>query len=69
LKLPRGQKFELQFVPEEALRAQKDSAGDSLSESFVALMLGVANGSEINMKSTLDLFPILLTSVNDFAKA
>ena len=64
-----GKKFELQFVPEEALRLQKENAKDPLSESFAALMLGVANGSEIIMKNTLDLFPIQLTSVNDFAKA
>lgn len=64
-----GKKFELQFVPEEALRLQKENAEDPLSESFAALMLGVANGSEINMKNTLDLFPVQLTSVNDFAKA
>ncbi len=64
-----GKKFELQFVREEALRLQKENAEDPLSESFAALMLGVANGSEINMKNTLDLFPIQLTSVNDFAKA
>ena len=63
-----GKKFELQFVPEEALRAQKDGAQDPLSESFAALMLGVAIGSEIDMKKTIDVFPIQLTSVNDFAK-
>ncbi len=63
-----GKKFELQFVPEEALRAQKDGAQDPLSESFAALMLGVANGSEIDMKNTMDVFPMQLTSVNDYAK-
>ena len=63
-----GKKFELQFVPEEALRAQKDGAQDPLSESFAALMLGVANGSEIDMKNTIDVFPMQLTSVNDYAK-
>ena len=63
-----GKKFELQFVPEETLRAQKDGAQDPLSESFAALMLGVANGSEIDMKNTIDVFPMQLTSVNDYAK-
>jgi uncharacterized protein YbjT (DUF2867 family) len=62
-----GKKFELQFVPEEALQAQKAAAQDPLSESFAALMLGVAGGSEINMKKTLDIFPLQLTSVNDYA--
>ena len=64
----KGKKFELQFVAEETIRAQKDGAQDPLSESFAALMLGVAKGSEIDMKKTIDVFPIQLTSVNDYAK-
>lgn len=64
----RGKKFDLQFVPEEAMKAQKAGAKDTLSESFAALMLGVANGSEINMKNTIDVFPMQLTSVNEYAK-
>lgn len=63
-----GKKFELQFVPEEALNAQKDAAQDPLSESFAALMLSFALGSEINMKDNLEAFPIELTTVNDYAK-
>jgi uncharacterized protein YbjT (DUF2867 family) len=64
----KGTKFELQFVPEEAIRAQRDGAQDPLSESFAALTLGVVNGSEIDMKNTLDVFPMHLTSVNDYAR-
>jgi uncharacterized protein YbjT (DUF2867 family) len=64
----KAKKFELQFVPGESLRAQKDGAQDPLSESFAALMLGVANGSEIEMKNTIEVFSIQLTSVNDYAK-
>ena len=64
----KGKKFELQFVPEEAIRAQRDGARDPLSESFAALMLGVVNGSEIDMKNTISLFPIQLTSVNEYAR-
>ena len=64
----KGKKFELQFVPEAALRAQRDAAQDPLSESFAALMLGVAIGSEIDMKNAIDLLPIQLTSVNDYAR-
>jgi len=63
-----GKNFEIQFVPEEALRAQKNGAPDPLSESFAALMLGVANGSEIDMKKATDIFSVELTSVNDYAK-
>ena len=64
-----GKKFALQFVPAEALRAQKEAAQDPLSESFAALMSGLAEGSEIDMKSTIDVFHIQLTSVNDYAKS
>ena len=64
----KGKKFELQFVPEEALKAQRDGAQDPLSKSFSTLTLGVVNGSEIDMVSVLDDFPIRLTSVVDYAK-
>ena len=65
----KGKKFELQFVPEEALKAQRDGAQDPLSKSFATLTLGVVNGSEIDMVSVLDDFPIRLTSVVDYAKS
>lgn len=64
----KGTKFSLQYVSEEALKAQKDAAQDPLSETFATLMLGVVNGSEIDMKSTLDNFPLQLTSVVDYAQ-
>ncbi len=64
----KGIKFELQFVPEEAIRAQRDGAQDPLSESFAALTLGVVNGSEIDIKNMLDVFPFRQTSVIDYAK-
>lgn len=63
-----GRKFELQFVPVEALRAQKAAAQDPLSESFAALMLGVASGGEIDMSTTVDVFRVQLTSLNDYAR-
>ena len=62
-------KFELEFVPEEALKAQRDAAEDPLSASFSSLMLNVAYGSEIGMKSTKAIFQLPLTAVNDFAKS
>ena len=62
-----GKKFDLQFVPEDALKAQKEEATDTLSESFAALMLGVAKGSVINMGRARELLKITLTSVKDYA--
>lgn len=64
-----GKKFDLQFVPEEALQAQKAAAQDPLSESFAALMLSVANGSEIDMTGALKISPMQLTPVSDYAKS
>lgn len=64
----QGRKFELEFVPEAALKAQREAAEDPLSASFAALMLNVAKGSEINMKSATTIFQLPLTAVNDFAK-
>ena len=66
-EISKKKKFELQFVPEEAITAQRDGAQDPLSESFAALTLGLVKGSEIDMKNTLDVFPMHLTSVNDYA--
>jgi len=65
----KGKKFELLFIPEEALRAQRAAAQDPLSASFSTLTWAVTNGSEIDMVSTLNDFPIQLTSVNDYAKS
>ena len=61
-----GRKFELEFVPEENLRQQKETAQDPLQESFAALMLQVAKGSPVEMGETLAEFPIQLTSVKEF---
>lgn len=63
----QSKKFELQFVPEEALQAQKDGAQDPMSKSFASLMLGVAKGNNIEMKKIVEIFPIQLSSVQDYA--
>ncbi len=65
----KGKRFELQFVPEEVLKAQRDGAHDPLSKSFSTLTLGVVTGSVIDMISILDDFPIRLTSVIDYANS
>ena len=64
----QGKKFDLQFVSEDMLRAQKEAAQDPLSESFAGLMLGLVSGSEIDMKTTVDVFQMQVTSVSDYAK-
>lgn len=64
-----GKPFEVQHVPEEALRAQAAAASDPMERAFATLMLGYANGDEIPMDETLEQFPVKLTSVEDYAHA
>ena len=63
-----GTVFTVEHVPLGSLSAQKNTAPDSLSQSFAALMIAYAEGSEIDMKETLQTYPIKLTSVEDYAK-
>jgi uncharacterized protein YbjT (DUF2867 family) len=65
----RGREFDVQHVPEEALREQKESANDPLQQSFAGLMLDYSGGRVIDMQETLQKFHVQLTSVRDFARA
>jgi uncharacterized protein YbjT (DUF2867 family) len=62
-----GQPFKIDYVPVEALQAQKAAASDPLQQSFAGLMLAYANGDPIAMQQTLKLFPLTPTSVKDYA--
>ena len=62
-----GRPFTVQHVPEEQLRAQKEGATDSLPESFAGLMLAYAQGNVVDMRATLQKFPVRLTSVEEYA--
>jgi len=62
-----GRKFEVQHVPEEALKSQQDAATDPMQQSFSGLMRCVAQGDPIEMKKTLKAFPMKLTSVREYA--
>lgn len=64
-----GRKFDVQRVPEEALRAQKATAEDQMQKTFAGLMLSYAAGQPIDMRETLQEFPIELTSVEEFARS
>ncbi|MCC7450867.1 MAG: NmrA family NAD(P)-binding protein [Anaerolineae bacterium] len=63
-----GRKFAVQFVPEEALRAQRAQATDPLQQSFATLMLEYTKGQTIDMQSALKAFPMKLTSVKEYAQ-
>lgn len=64
-----GQQFEVQHVPEEALRAQMDGPADPLQRSFTALMLTYAAGGGIPMEETARDFGVQLTSIKDYCHA
>jgi NADH dehydrogenase len=64
-----GRKFDVQHVPEETLREQRENTNDPLQQSFAGLMLYYSHGHIIDMRATLQQFPVQLTSVRDFAKA
>jgi uncharacterized protein YbjT (DUF2867 family) len=64
-----GRKFEVQKVPEEALRQQRASASNPLDEAFANLMLMNAGGWAVDMSESLKSFPIELTSIRDYARS
>lgn len=59
--------FELQYVPEEALRTQKEVSPSPLQQSFSALMLTYAAGAHVPMEAVLGQFPVEMTSVLDYS--
>jgi uncharacterized protein YbjT (DUF2867 family) len=61
-----GRNFLLQYIPEEALRMQKENSQDSLQQSFAALMLTYASGAEVPMEDTLQFFQLKLKSVREY---
>jgi len=63
-----GRPFQLEHVPEQALRAQFDAATDPMQKTFAGLMLGYAYGDAIDMAPVVDQFGIHLTSVDDYAR-
>jgi uncharacterized protein YbjT (DUF2867 family) len=63
-----GRKFDVQHVPEAALRAQYDAAADPMQKSMTAIMLMYARGDSVDMRGTLQRLPMKLKSVQDFAR-
>ncbi len=62
-----GKRLHVEHVPEEALKAQYESATDPVQKSFAALMLGYALGFTIEMKEVLREMPVQLQSVRRYA--
>jgi uncharacterized protein YbjT (DUF2867 family) len=63
-----GKPFKVEYIPEQALRAQFEGATDSLQKSFAALMLAYSSGDAINMTSTQQEFGIKLTNIDQFVR-
>lgn len=63
-----GQPFTVEHVPVEVLEAQRASAEDALLQSFSAVALSYAKGDTIDMEQMLQLFPVTLTSVQEYAE-
>ncbi|MBK9170686.1 MAG: NmrA family NAD(P)-binding protein [Bryobacterales bacterium] len=64
-----GKAFEVTLVPVEALEGQLAGATDPMQRSFVALMLGYATATAIDMTSTLKTFPLKLRTVESYARS
>ena len=60
-----GKSFEVQLIPEAALRAQKTESVDPTQQSFTALMIDYAGGDAIDMLEILQGVLLHLTSVKD----
>jgi hypothetical protein len=63
-----GKQFQIEHVPEPALRAQFDDATDSLQRSVAGLMLGYAYGDAMNMSHVVEKFGITLSNVDTYAR-
>jgi uncharacterized protein YbjT (DUF2867 family) len=63
-----GRRFEVERVPESALKEMKARATSPVEETFAGLMLLVAGGDEIDMRETLRRFPLRMTTVREYAE-
>ena len=63
----KGQPFEMQHVPEDALVGAWESADEPVSKSINALMVDFARGDVIPMDETLATFPVEMTTVRQYA--
>jgi uncharacterized protein YbjT (DUF2867 family) len=62
-----NRRFELQRVPEEALREQHAAATNPMQQSLAALMLNCARGNSIDMGNTSRIFSMSPSSVHVYA--
>ena len=63
-----GKSFELQFVPEAALSAQRAAATDPLQVSFATMMLNMAHGIQVDPTLAAKIYHFPLASVDDYVR-
>ncbi len=61
-------RFDCQYVPEEALLAQMESATDPLAKTFLKLQLEYVNGCLMNSLETLRIMPIQRKTIREYAE-
>lgn len=63
-----GAPFTVECVLESVLRAGKAAARRALDEAFAALSLAYAQGGAIDMRATLEVMPVRLVGVREYAR-
>lgn len=63
-----GRPLEVKHVSEEALAEQQGSATDPMQQSFSGLMRWYAQGDPVDMEKPLQVFPVHLTTVREYAQ-
>ena len=63
-----GKKVDVESIPVEALKAQREVADDPMQKSFSGLMENAAMGDEIDMTENLNHFSLKLRPVKYFAQ-
>jgi len=62
-----GLTLDVTSVPIEALQKQLADAADPMQKSYAGLMLGYASHEAIDMAATLQMFPLALRTVEEYA--
>jgi len=63
-----GKPFELQFVPEAGLSAQRTAATDPLQCSFSTLLLNMAQGIQVDSSQARQAFSFPLVSIEEYTR-
>jgi uncharacterized protein YbjT (DUF2867 family) len=63
-----GRTFQVEHIATDVLQKQFESAVDPLAKTFAGLQLAYARGAKMNIGDTLEVFPMQLTSVGDYAR-